>query len=74
MSGYTDEKLVYMANQIARNLAREDDPAAAVAAHIRTFWSPCMINGLLQQSTAPLDPIAALALAKLAAAAEIAGG
>lgn len=74
MSGYTDERLVYMANQIARNLAREDDPAAAVAAHIRTFWSPDMTRALLQQSDAPLDPIAAQALAQLAQAAEPAGG
>ncbi len=36
------ERLVYMANQIGRNLATEDNPAAATADHIRLFWDPRM--------------------------------
>ncbi len=42
MSADSVEKLVYMANQIARNLMHEPDPAAATAAHIEAFWSPRM--------------------------------
>lgn len=65
MSSHADEKLVHMANQIARNLTLDDNPAAAMAEHIRTFWNPRMIDGLLRQSDAALDPIAAEALARL---------
>ena len=38
----TEERLVYMANQIARELARTGDPAAATADHIAKFWDPRM--------------------------------
>lgn len=38
------EKLIYMANQIARNFAtrNEADAAAAVADHIAKYWDPRM--------------------------------
>jgi formate dehydrogenase subunit delta len=38
----TISKLVLMANQIAANLEREADPAAAVADHIKRYWDPRM--------------------------------
>lgn len=38
----SDEKLVMMANQIARNLK----DAAATAEHIRAFWTPAMRKAL----------------------------
>lgn len=73
MSGKTDEKLVNMANQIARNLALDDNPVAAVAEHIRAFWSPRMVDALASMASAALDPVAAQALALLAARVETAG-
>lgn len=65
MSAYTDDKLVHMANQIARNLALDEDPVGAVAAHIRAYWNPRMIDGLRRQSEAALEPVAAAAIAGL---------
>jgi formate dehydrogenase subunit delta len=38
----TEERLVYMANQIAREFAHLGDPAAATADHIAQFWDPRM--------------------------------
>jgi len=66
MSGHSVEKLVYMANQIARNLALDDAPVAAVADHIATFWTPRMKEQIMAQGDAGLDPIAANALTRLA--------
>ena len=42
----TEERVVAMANQIAKNIAVQggDDAAAATAAHIRTFWDRRMKN------------------------------
>lgn len=74
MSGQTHEKLVYMANQIARNLALGDNPVAAMVEHIRAFWSPRMIDALVNQPDATLDPVAAQAVTQLATRAEAAGG
>ena len=74
MSANSDAKLVHMANQIARNLALDNNPAAAVAEHIRSFWSPRMIDALASRPDAALDPVAAQALAKLALRAEASGG
>lgn len=71
MSGQTEAKLVYMANQIARNLQYEPHPAAAVADHIRAFWTPAMLRQIFvhlsAQGDAMLDPVARTALAELAA-------
>ena len=65
------EKLIYMANQIARNMAGHDEAeaAAAVAAHIRDFWDPrmkAMIFAHLNAGGEGLDPIAHAALTQLA--------
>jgi formate dehydrogenase subunit delta len=70
MSGQTEAKLVYMANQIARNLAHEPHPASAVADHLRTFWTPAMLRQIFAHLSAhgedALDPVARIALAELA--------
>ena len=66
MSGQTAEKLAYMANQIARNMALDDHPAVAVADHITAYWTPAMIEMLLTQADAGLHPLAAEAMARIA--------
>ena len=43
----TEERLVYMANQIAREFAHVVDPAAATADHIAKFWDPRMRGRIL---------------------------
>jgi formate dehydrogenase subunit delta len=73
MSGQTVEKLTYMANQIARNLALDAAPVAAVADHITAFWTPVMIDMLVAHGSAGLDPVAAEAMAKIASARAHAG-
>lgn len=71
MSGPTlDEKLVYMANQIARNLASMGEAKAveATAEHIRKFWDPRMrarIRVLLEAGGQGLDVGARAAIEKL---------
>ncbi|MFM6831813.1 MAG: formate dehydrogenase subunit delta [Novosphingobium sp.] len=66
MSGQTVEKLAYMANQIARNMALDDHPVASVADHVTAFWTPVMIEMLLAQDNAGLDPVAADAMKRIA--------
>lgn len=36
------ERLIYMANQIALNLATNADPVRAIADHVASFWDPRM--------------------------------
>lgn len=45
----TTDHLVYMANQIARELANQcpDRPVAATRDHIRQFWDPRMRQAIL---------------------------
>lgn len=74
MSGHTEDKLVRMANQIATNLALEADPEAAVADHIRAFWTPRMIDALANKPHAGLNPLAAKAIARLRARNGVDGG
>lgn len=59
------EKLVMMANQIAANLARENDPAGATAEHIRLFWDPRMKAMIASHGETGLSPVAIEALARL---------
>lgn len=66
MSALTVDKLAYMVNQIARNMAYDDNPEASVADHIVTFWTPVMIHMLLAQGGAGLDPVAAAAMTRIA--------
>lgn len=68
----TQDRLIYMANQIARNLAVEgpERAAAMVAEHIRAFWDPAMrqdIVALAEARPDALTPIAAAAIAQVAA-------
>lgn len=68
MSGSLD-RLIYMANQIARNLATHAEPSKAVADHVASFWDPrmkAMIFAHLRAGGKGLDPIAAEGLAELA--------
>ena len=65
MSGQTAEKLAYMANQIARNMALDEAPVASVADHITAFWTPVMINMLIAEGQSALDPIAAGAIRRI---------
>jgi formate dehydrogenase subunit delta len=69
MSKSTTERLVYMANQIATNLAMEPDPALATRDHIRQFWDPRMKQMIVANGDAGLSPVAATAIAGLGAAA-----
>jgi formate dehydrogenase subunit delta len=61
------ERLVYMANQIARNLAvqGEVEAAAATADHIDKFWDPRMKAQLLDHGEEGLCLIAVRALTAL---------
>jgi len=58
----TTAKLVTMANQIARNLTHDKDPVAAVADHIKAFWTVRMQEQLFAHGP---DGLAALAIAAL---------
>jgi formate dehydrogenase subunit delta len=62
------ERLRYMANQIARNLASQGEEAAiaATAQHIRDFWDPRMKAAILADDDTMLDPIAQGAIRLLA--------
>ncbi len=66
MSGQTVDKLIYMVNQIARNLTHDATPAETIAAHITAFWSPKMIADLMAQGDAGLDPVSREAVLLLA--------
>ena len=62
------DRLVYMINQIARNLRLHAHPAAATADHVAHFWDPrmkAMIIDHLAVGGAGLDAIAAAALQRL---------
>jgi formate dehydrogenase subunit delta len=70
----SSEKLVMMANQIARNLmVHGDDEAASLTAdHIRKFWEPRMreqILGCLEHGGSGLSPVARRAVEQIAPAA-----
>ena len=68
----TGDRLIYMINQIARNLAAEgDDRATAMLAeHVRSFWDPAMrarIVRLARETPSALSPIARAAIDRIAA-------
>ncbi len=62
-------RLVYMANQIARNLESRGHGAAVeeAASHIIKYWDPRMKSTILAGDRALLTPIAAEAIMKLQA-------
>lgn len=67
----TGERLIYMANQIARNLGAEEPARAAemVAEHIRLYWDPAMrarIVALAAEDAGVLSPVAAAAIDRIA--------
>ena len=67
------ERLVYMANQIARNFAAlgHDNAIAATADHIASFWDPRMRETIFGCGTADgLGDLAAAAVARLRAGAQ----
>ena len=63
----SEEKLVYMANQIARNIAPSGagEAAEAVADHIAHFWDPRMKAGIFASDLSGLSPIAKAAVESL---------
>jgi len=69
MSAHTLDKLIYMANQIARNVTHDPDPVGMIADHIKAFWSPRMIAQIApvlgEDGPARLDPAAHAALSRL---------
>ena len=73
------ERLVAMANDIARYFASEPDPEAGVsgvAGHLRKFWDPRMRRQLiahLDSGGAGLDDLARLAVRRLAQEQSVVG-
>jgi formate dehydrogenase subunit delta len=66
----SNDRLIYMANQIAANFVSlpEKEAAAAVAEHIRMFWSPRMRAQLCTVATGAesgANPIVVAALRSL---------
>ncbi len=66
----SDERLIMMANQIARFFATQPGDAAAqgAAAHLKAYWDPRMrarIQAHLAAGGAGLDPVARDAVAAL---------
>lgn len=61
---HAQDRLVYMANQIARNFAimGDEEAARATAEHIRLFWDPRMRKQIGAARRAGLSPIATRAL------------
>ncbi len=62
----TVERLVYMANQIAANLATDEDPVTAIANHIQLFWDPRMKMLIFENGGEGLSKAAADAIIQLA--------
>jgi formate dehydrogenase subunit delta len=74
MSHNTDDRLVYMANQIGKFFQSQghDQAVAGVAEHIRKFWDPRMRKAIfahLDAGGAGLDPNVLEAIASLKAKA-----
>jgi formate dehydrogenase subunit delta len=64
------DRLTYMANQIARNLAPQGEAAAiaATSQHLRDYWDPRMKAAILASNRSGLDPIAHAAVEQLGSA------
>ena len=66
------ERLIYMANQIARFFVAQPEGAAGAANHLRSFWDPAMRAEIVAWRRAGgggLEPLAAEAVDLIAAAA-----
>ena len=59
------DHLIRMANQIARNLQHEPDPAAATAEHIQLYWDPRMKQMIFDHGAQGLSDTAAAAISAL---------
>ena len=64
------ERLVYMANQIAKFFAsqKDRDPSEGAAEHLRLYWEPRMRKAIIAHVAAGgegLDPVARAAVEKL---------
>jgi formate dehydrogenase subunit delta len=71
MSAAKPERLIYMANQIARFFAAQPEGAAGAAGHLKSFWDPQMRAEIIAWRAAGgdgLDPVAAEAVDRLAGA------
>ncbi|MEK6637245.1 MAG: formate dehydrogenase subunit delta [Pseudomonadota bacterium] len=62
----TVEHIVYMANQIAANLATDKDPVRAIVNHIELFWDPRMKALIKAHGDVGLSPNAAAAIEQIA--------
>lgn len=67
----TSDRLVYMAHQIARNLATMEDESAVATLyeHLTSFWDPRMkaqIIAIAKEQPAKLSPIVAAAVTLMA--------
>lgn len=63
------DRLVYMANQIARNLAAHGDAAAEMTCqHIRDYWDPRMKAAIMAGDRQGLAPLARAAIERLSPA------
>lgn len=65
------ERLIYMANQIARNLATQgpEEAAHATADHILKYWDPRMKAMILAYDGDALEPAARAAIERIRQAA-----
>lgn len=68
----TEDRLIYMANQIARNLASQgpEQAAAMMRDHLCDFWDPAMRQRIVALASArpeAFSPIAAAAVGLLPA-------
>lgn len=63
------ERLTYMANQIAKNLAAQGEAQAVELAHqhIKDYWDPRMKAAILNSDRSGLDPIARAAIERFEA-------
>jgi len=63
------DRLTYMANQIARNLAPQGEARAVelTCQHLKDYWDPSMKAAILRAPRGGLDPIAAAAVERLSA-------
>jgi formate dehydrogenase subunit delta len=69
MSPARPERLIYMANQIARFFAAQPEGAAGAADHLRLFWDPAMRAEIIawrKSGGDGLDAVAAEAVDRLA--------
>jgi formate dehydrogenase subunit delta len=64
------DNLIKMANQIADNLAFQDDAVERTADHLRRFWAPSMRQQLLDYSAAGGDGLHSAARAAVQRLAE----